>query len=59
MPKTFQAVIIDTPVASGSIHSPFKQPVGRRLARGALAVGYGMASAHAVDPVAFPVTSGI
>ncbi|EOD38950.1 hypothetical protein EMIHUDRAFT_460424 [Emiliania huxleyi CCMP1516] len=24
--NTFQAVIIDTPVASGSIHSPFKQP---------------------------------
>jgi len=50
LPKTFQAVIIDTPVASGSIHSPFKQPVGRRLARGGLAVAYGMASAHAVDP---------
>jgi len=28
--NTFQAVIIDTPVASGSIHSPFKQPVGLR-----------------------------
>jgi hypothetical protein len=27
LPNTFQAVIIDTPVASGSIHSPFKQPV--------------------------------
>jgi len=51
MPKTFQAVIIDTPDTSGSIHSPFKQPVGRRLARGGLAVAYGMASAHAVDPV--------
>ena len=50
LPKTFQAVIIDTPVASGSIHSPFKQPAGRRLARGGLAVAYGMADAHAVDP---------
>jgi hypothetical protein len=50
LPKTFQAVIIDTPVASGSIHSPFKQPAGRRLARGGLAVAYGMTSAHAVDP---------
>lgn len=29
LPRTFQAVIIDTPVASGSIHSPFKQPSGR------------------------------
>lgn len=36
LPNTFQAVILDTPVASGSIHSPFKQPVGSRLARGAL-----------------------
>lgn len=51
LPKTFQAVIVDTPVASGSIHSPFKQPVGRRLARGGLAVAYEMASAHVVDPV--------
>lgn len=51
LPNTFQALIIDTPVASGSIHSPFKQPVGRRLARGALAVAYGMASANAVYPV--------
>ena len=51
LPKTFQAVIIDTPVASGSIHSPFKQPVGRRLARGGLALAYNVTSAHAVDPV--------
>jgi len=50
--NTFQAVIIDTPVASGSIHSPFKQPVGRRLARGALAVAYGRKELHAADPVA-------
>ena len=48
--NTFQAVIIDTPVASGSIHSPFKQPVGRRLARGGLDVAYGMKAVHAVDP---------
>ena len=48
--NTFQAVIIDTPVASGSIHSPFKQPVGRRLARGGLAVAYGMQGLHEVHP---------
>jgi len=48
--NTFQAVIIDTPVASGSIHSPFKQPVGRRLARGALDLAYGMAAVHSVNP---------
>eukprot|EP00937_MAST-01D_sp_MAST-1D-sp2_P002621 g2621.t1 len=52
LPGTFQAVIIDTPVASGSIHSPFKQPAGARLARGALALAYGQEQAHAVDPVA-------
>jgi hypothetical protein len=40
--NTFQAVIIDTPVQSGSVHSPYKQPVGSRLARGGLAVGYGL-----------------
>jgi hypothetical protein len=40
--NTFQAVIIDTPVTSGSVHSPFKQPAGDRLLRGALAVSYGM-----------------
>jgi sialate O-acetylesterase len=41
LPNTFQAVILDTPVASGSIHSPYKQPVGARLARLGLAVAYG------------------
>jgi hypothetical protein len=51
LPKTFQAVIIDTPVASGSIHSPFKQPCGRRLARGGLAVAYNMKELHTVNPV--------
>ena len=56
LPKTFQAVIIDTPVASGSIHSPYKQPVGLRLARGGLAVAYGMKAAHAVDPVVSSVS---
>lgn len=58
--NTFQAVILDTPVASGSIHSPFKQPVGQRLARGGLAVAYGMKALHAVDPVArsVKVTAG-
>lgn len=39
--NTFQAVIIDTPVASGSVHSPYKQPAGSRLCRGALDVAYG------------------
>lgn len=40
LPNTFQAVIIDTPVASGSVHSPYKQPAGARLVRGALATAY-------------------
>ena len=40
LPSTFQAVILDTPVASGSIHSPYKQAAGSRLARGALATAY-------------------
>lgn len=48
--NTFQAVIIDTPVFSGSIHSPYKQPVGRRLARGGLDLAYGMKDVHSVDP---------
>lgn len=56
LPRTFQAVIIDTPVASGSIHSPFKQPCGRRLARGALAMAYGMPELNAVNPVVESVT---
>ena len=38
--NTFQAVILDTPVASGSVHSPYKQPAGARLARQALASAY-------------------
>lgn len=41
VPNSFQAVILDTPSPSGSIHSCFKQPVGSRLARGALATVYG------------------
>jgi len=45
-------VILDTPVASGSVHSPYKQPVGQRMARGALAVAYGMTELAAVDPIA-------
>lgn len=56
LPNTFQAVIIDTPLANGAIHSPFKQPAGRRLARGGLAVAYGNAAAHAVDPVVSSAT---
>ena len=42
LPNTFQAVSLDTPVFSGSVHSPYKQPVGARLARGALSVAYGV-----------------
>ena len=41
LPNTFQAVILDTPMADGSIHSPYKQAAGSRLARGALATAYG------------------
>jgi hypothetical protein len=41
IPNSFQAVILDTPSPSGAIHSCFKQPVGSRLARGALATAYG------------------
>ena len=43
LPKTFQAVILDTPCSSGSVHSPYKQPVGSRLARQALATEYAQA----------------
>ena len=50
LPNTFQAVIIDTPVASGSVHSPWKQPAGSRLARGGLSVAYGMDTTK-VNPV--------
>ena len=35
------AVVLDTPSPSGAIHSCHKQPVGSRLARGALATTYG------------------
>jgi hypothetical protein len=42
LPRTFMAVLLDTPVASGSIHSPFKQPAGDHLARGALDAAYGI-----------------
>jgi hypothetical protein len=41
LPQTFQAIILDTPAASGSVHSPYKQAAGARLARGALATAYG------------------
>ena len=40
IPDSFQAVILDTPSPSGAIHSCFKQQVGSRLARGALAAVY-------------------
>ena len=40
--NTFQAVSLDTPAINGWVHSPFKQPVGARLARGALSVAYGV-----------------
>ena len=39
--RGFQAVVLDTPSPSGAIHSCHKQPVGSRLARGALATAYG------------------
>ena len=42
MPRTFMAVILDTPNPSGGVHSPFKQPVGSRLARAGLEVAYGV-----------------
>jgi hypothetical protein len=49
-------VIIDTPVQSGSVHSPYKQPVGSRLARGGLAVGYGLTQyTEQANPVATSV----
>ena len=51
LPNTFMAVILDTPVMSGSIHSPFKQTPGQRLARGAMSVAYGRKELSAVDPV--------
>lgn len=56
LPSTFQAVILDTPVASGSVHSPYKQPVGQRLARGGLAVAYGISGAAKVNPVPVSAT---
>ena len=40
VPGTYQAVILDTPAANGWIHSPYKAPVGARLARQALATAY-------------------
>lgn len=55
LPKTFQATILDTPVASGSVHSPYKQPVGSRLARQGLAIAYGEQSLAKVDP--FPMSA--
>ena len=45
--------MLDTPSAYGSVHSPFKQPAGARLARAALAVAYnqsGYIGADRVDP---------
>ena len=50
-----QAVILDTPVASGSVHSPWKQPASARLARGGLAVAYGIDS-HKINPVVSTVS---
>jgi hypothetical protein len=46
--NTFQAVILDTPIANGWVHSPYKQPVGARLARSALASAYGDAAVQSV-----------
>ena len=60
VPNGFQAISLDTPSAYGSVHSPYKQPVGARLARAALAAAYGQsqhrgptvggASIDAADP---------
>ena len=44
-------------MASGSVHSPFKQQVGDRLARGGLGVAYGMTDANKVDPVALSASA--
>jgi hypothetical protein len=52
--KTFQAVILDTPIANGWIHSPYKQPVGSRLARAALAAAYGVSEHVPVTATAAP-----
>ena len=51
VPDSFQAVVLDTPSPSGAIHSCFKQPVGARLARGALAVAYGRPKLHIATAV--------
>ena len=42
VPGTFQAVSLDTPAVNGWVHSPFKQPVGSRMARAALSTAYGV-----------------
>ena len=42
MPNTFMAVILDTMNPTGGVHSPYKQPVGARLARAGLEVAYGV-----------------
>jgi sialate O-acetylesterase len=46
----FMSVALDTPVRSGSVHSPFKQPVASRLARVCLAEAYGMSTYAEVYP---------
>jgi hypothetical protein len=52
--QSFQAVILDTPSAYGSVHSPFKQIAGSRLARAALATIYGLSDG--VSPFVTAVT---
>ena len=52
LPNTFQAVSLDTPFFSGAVHSPYKQPVGARLVRGALSVAYGGAQLASHNPTA-------
>eukprot|EP00937_MAST-01D_sp_MAST-1D-sp2_P000996 g996.t1 len=42
MLNTFMAVALDTPNPSGGVHSPYKQPVGSRLARAGLGAAYGI-----------------
>ena len=60
--NTFQAVIVDTPSAYGSVHSPFKQPAGSRLARGALSTIYNMTgfdTSPTVKHVALTASAGV
>ena len=58
VPNSFQAVVLDTPSPSGAIHSCHKQPVGSRLARGALATAYGRTDLQLTAAVSTAHASG-